>query len=76
MVYFWKDTTDLPLATGKSDVNKAAGVRYSLLRATLGGLLLLLWLNLCHESGQQPLNQFIIISASPCSVPHDQEIYT
>jgi hypothetical protein len=39
-------TTDLPLATGHGDVDEAAGVSESLLRAALGGLLLLLGLNL------------------------------
>ena len=38
--------TYLPLATGESDVHETAGVCDSLLRAALGGLLLLLWLNL------------------------------
>jgi hypothetical protein len=38
--------TNLPLTTGKGDVDESAGVLYSLLRAALGGLLLLLRLNL------------------------------
>jgi hypothetical protein len=38
--------TDLPLATGHGDVDEAAGVSEPLLGATLGGLLLLLGLNL------------------------------
>jgi len=36
----------LPLATGESDIHESAGVCDTLLRATLGGLLLLLRLNL------------------------------
>jgi hypothetical protein len=40
---------DLPLATCKSDVYESAGVCYSFLRATFGGLLLLLWLNLSYD---------------------------
>jgi hypothetical protein len=38
--------TDLPLATGHGDVDEAAGVSEPLLGAALGGLLLLLGLNL------------------------------
>ena len=38
--------TDLPLATSHGDVDEAAGVSEPLLRAALGGLLLLLGLNL------------------------------
>jgi hypothetical protein len=38
--------TNLPLATGHGDVDEATGVSESLLRAALGGLLLLLGLNL------------------------------
>jgi hypothetical protein len=38
--------TDLPLATGHGDVDETAGVSESLLGAALGGLLLLLGLNL------------------------------
>lgn len=38
--------TDLPLATGHGDVDETAGVCEPLLRAALGGLLLLLGLNL------------------------------
>ncbi len=40
------DGTNLPLATGESNVNESAGVCDSLLRAALGGLFLLLRLNL------------------------------
>jgi hypothetical protein len=40
------DATDLPLATGHGDVDEAAGVSEPLLGAALGGLLLLLGLNL------------------------------
>jgi len=36
----------LPLSTSQSDVDESAGILYSLLGTTLGGLLLLLWLNL------------------------------
>jgi hypothetical protein len=36
----------LPLATSESNIDKSAGVCDSLLRATFGGLLLFLWLNL------------------------------
>ena len=36
----------LSLATGHGDVDETADVRDALLRATLGGLLLLLWLDL------------------------------
>ena len=39
-------TTNLPLATGESNVHETAGICDALLRATLGGLLLLLRLNL------------------------------
>ena len=42
-------TTNLPLATGHCDVDEAAGVYDALLRAALGGLLLLLGLDLCWE---------------------------
>jgi hypothetical protein len=38
--------TNLPLATGEGNVHEAAGVCDSLLRPALGGLLLLLRLNL------------------------------
>ena len=38
--------TDLPLAAGHGDVDETAGVSEPLLGATLGGLLLLLGLNL------------------------------
>jgi hypothetical protein len=38
--------TNLPLATGESNVHETAGVCDSLLRSALGGLLLLLRLNL------------------------------
>lgn len=41
--------TDLPLATGHGDVDEAAGVSEPLLRAALGGLLLLLGLNLLSD---------------------------
>lgn len=41
-----RDLTNLPLATGEGDVYETAGVCDSLLCATLGGLLLLLRLNL------------------------------
>lgn len=39
-------STDLALATGHGDVDEAASVSEPLLRAALGGLLLLLGLNL------------------------------
>lgn len=39
-------STDLALATGHGDVDETAGVCEPLLRAALGGLLLLLGLNL------------------------------
>ena len=46
----------LPLATGHGDVDETAGVCDSLLRAALGRLLLLLWLDLFQDVfGQQPL---------------------
>jgi hypothetical protein len=48
-MYSWwicADATDLPLATGHGDVDEAAGVSEPLLGAALGGLLLLLGLNL------------------------------
>jgi hypothetical protein len=38
----------LPLAAGHGDVDEAAGVLDALLRAALGGLLLLLWFDLFH----------------------------
>jgi hypothetical protein len=40
------ENTNLPLTTGERNVHKSAGVCDSLLRAALGGLLLLLRLNL------------------------------
>jgi hypothetical protein len=43
----------LPLATSKSNVDESAGVCYSLLRTALGGLLLLLRLNLPNDIRQQ-----------------------
>jgi hypothetical protein len=48
MDWVWekRGVTNLPLATGESNVHEAAGVCDSLLRAALGGLLLLLRLNL------------------------------
>lgn len=38
--------TNLPLSSGEGDVNETAGVLDALLGTALGGLLLLLWLNL------------------------------
>lgn len=43
-------STDLALATGHGDVHETAGVCEPLLGAALGGLLLLLGLNLCSAS--------------------------
>lgn len=48
-------TTDLPLATGHGDVDEAAGVSEPLLRAALGGLLLLLGLNLLSDASASVL---------------------
>ena len=42
--------TNLPLATSESNVNESAGVCDSLLSASLGGLLLLLGLNLLKQN--------------------------
>ena len=45
-----KSVPYLSLATSHGDVDEPPRVRYSLLGATLGGLLLLLWLNLVHHT--------------------------
>jgi hypothetical protein len=47
--------TDLALATGHGDVDEAAGVSEPLLRAALGGLLLLLGLNLLSNASASVL---------------------
>lgn len=47
-------STDLALATGHGDVHETAGVCEPLLGAALGGLLLLLGLNLCSVSAGCP----------------------
>ena len=41
-----ENLTNLPLPTGHGNVDEATGVGYPLLRTSLGGLLLLLWLHL------------------------------
>jgi hypothetical protein len=45
-----KSITHLPLSTSHGDVDESAGISYPLLGAALGGLLLLLGLNLCDIS--------------------------
>ena len=59
--YKKRSSTDLPLATGHGDVDEAAGVSEPLLGAALGGLLLLLGLNLF---------QWVSDCAIPYRVPH------
>ena len=54
--------TDLPLATGHGDVDETAGVCDPLLRAALGGLLLLLGLNL-HIVLSEPCARLFLVSA-------------
>ena len=56
-------STDLALATGHGDVHETAGVCEPLLGAALGGLLLLLGLNLCSVS-------------VGCPYPHDIRIHS
>jgi hypothetical protein len=51
--------TDLALATGHCDVDEAAGVSEPLLRAALGGLLLLLGLDLSHESASMSFSVIV-----------------
>jgi hypothetical protein len=46
---FRNNVTHLPLSTGHGDVDESAGISYPLLGASLGGLLLLLGLNLCSR---------------------------
>lgn len=60
-------TTNLPLATGHGDVDEAAGVSEPLLRAALGGLLLLLGLNLFPQCQPPCLSQLVL---SSCSAAH------
>jgi hypothetical protein len=63
--------TNLPLATGEGNVHEAAGVCDSLLRPALGGLLLLLRLNLLisihQHSFLMPIND-----SFGCSIPSQQ----
>lgn len=54
----------LPLATGHGDIDEAAGVCDSLLRAALWRLLLLLWLDLVHPSVS------LVPQHSPCHLCH------
>jgi hypothetical protein len=49
----------LSLAAGEGDVDKAADVLNALLRATLGGLLLLLRLDLCDVANQRPVQDLV-----------------
>lgn len=60
-------STDLPLAAGHGDVDETAGVSEPLLRAALGGLLLLLGLNLfqrvsvCHSLLQSCVRRILCL---------------
>ncbi len=62
------ENTNLPLATGEGNVHETAGVCDSLLRAALGGLLLLLGLNLLISIHQHSFLIPIHVSFDP-SIP-------
>lgn len=56
----------LPLATSQSNVHETAGICDSLLRATLGGLLLLLGLNLESKSVSAALLLMLLFPSIRC----------
>lgn len=65
--------TDLSLATGQSDVHETAGVCESLLRAALGGLGLLLLLDLCEQMLSVSDFPFPVVRMFEYPVPEDSE---
>jgi len=64
-------STDLPLAAGQGDVDETAGVSEPLLGAALGGLLLLLGLNLSRVSASVPTCDRSSLLGTAPSMPRD-----